>query len=126
MKFYIAARYGRRDDAKKLAALLIELGHEVTSRWITSEEHINGTKAECALVDFRDVMMCETLVSIQEEPRGAAGGRGGRHIEFGMALATSKKVIAVGPRETIFHELEQVVHYDNLDQFLQAELGVAY
>ena len=123
MKIYIAARYGRREHCQKLAKFLTELGHEITSHWITSDEHIKGTPAECALIDFRDVMRCDTLVSLQEQPRDSVGQRGGRHVEFGMALASGKNVIVVGPRETIFRELEQVTHYATLEEFQDAELG---
>ncbi len=30
---------------------------------------------------------------------------GGRHVEFGLALAQGKRVIIVGPRENVFHYL---------------------
>lgn len=44
--------------------------------------------------------------------------RGGRHVEFGMALALAKRCIVIGPRENVFHLLPQVEQYDSWEQYL--------
>jgi hypothetical protein len=41
----------------------------------------------------------------------AGGGKGGRHVEYGLALGLGKRLIICGPRENIFHTLPQVEHY---------------
>lgn len=130
MKFYIAARFGRRAECFELAKYLESLGHLVTSRWVRpdsghdkprdSAQGTHAEKARWAAEDFNDVRACETLVSLQEEPRGAS--RGGRHVEFGIALAQDKKIIVIGPRETIFHELSFITHFSNIEEFKSAEL----
>ena len=38
------------------------------------------------------------LIAFSEEPRALNASRGGRHVEFGIALALGKKVAVVGPR----------------------------
>jgi hypothetical protein len=61
--------------------------------------------------DFRDVLMCDLLIGFTEKPR-EGGSRGGRHVEFGIALGRMKQVWIVGPRENIFCWLEDVRQFD--------------
>ena len=43
-------------------------------------------------------------------------GRGGRHVEFGLAIAWGKPVYLVGERENVFHWLPQVRVFPALDE----------
>lgn len=43
--------------------------------------------------------------------RAAKASRGGRHVEFGLAVGRGKRCIVVGPRENVFHLLPTVEHY---------------
>lgn len=53
--------------------------------------------------DFRDVVSCDLLIHFTEQPRSDSGrGRGGRHVEMGIALGMMKRVWIVGPRENLF------------------------
>ena len=61
--------------------------------------------------DFLDVSMCQLLIAFTEKPRGQPG-RGGRHVELGIALGQMKKVWIVGPRENIFCWLDDVRQFD--------------
>jgi hypothetical protein len=36
------------------------------------------------------------------------GGKGGRHVEFGLAVAAGKRLVVIGPRENVFHCLPGV------------------
>lgn len=131
MKFYLASRYSRREELCRYRAELQELGHTVTSRWLNGKHQINdvGTPigdhgealaedgtTDCAAQlrahfvkeDCADVAAAECVVSFTEPPRSAAGNRGGRHVEFGMAVALGKRLIVVGYRENLFHYLPQV------------------
>lgn len=65
--------------------------------------------------DFRDVSMCDLCISFTEVPRSDKG-RGGRHVEFGVALGMMKRVWIVGPRENIFHWLEDVRQFDTWEE----------
>jgi hypothetical protein len=44
--------------------------------------------------------------------------RGGRHVEFGLAIGLKKRLIVIGPRENIFHCLPQVELFDSWEDFV--------
>lgn len=136
MKIYLAARYGRREELASYRTELESMGHVVQARWLNGEHQVsdsgtpigdNGEKlvegdsgsnsAEaCALRsrfaqdDLEDVNSAELVISFTEPPRAKAS-RGGRHVEFGIALANKSRVIIVGHRENIFHWLPVVEFY---------------
>lgn len=127
MKIYIAARFSRRPEANQLAQELKALGHTVTSRWVKPDaDHVlpTGLSAQAAdaerqrfaLEDLEDVAECNWCVSLMEEPRN--NSRGGRHVEFGIAVGMGKKLSVIGPRETVFHHLPAVEHFDNVESFI--------
>ena len=112
MRIYIAARYDRRFEMLGVAAALIRAGHDVTSRWI---EGGRGGDSElvAALEDVGDLAHADCLVTFTEQPERnvAWAARGGRHVEFGIALACGKRLCVVGPRENVFHHLPSVEVY---------------
>lgn len=127
MKFYIAARFSKRPECNALAHKLKELGHTITSRWVKPDsDHVKPTglsqqaadkeRQRFALEDVEDVRDCDAMVSLMEQPR--SDGRGGRHVEFGIGLALGKHQFIIGPRETVFHHLPEVKHFDTVDEFL--------
>lgn len=131
MNVYIAARFSRRHECHALARKLIERGHAITSRWVKPEaDHVlpvgisaqaaDNERRRFAMEDVEDVLACDWMISLMEEPR--SNSRGGRHIEFGMALGLAKQLTIIGPRETVFHHLDQVVHFDTIGDFV-ASLG---
>jgi hypothetical protein len=109
MKVYIAARYGRRAEMLGLAGLIERRGHTVTSRWILGEHEDKDDSATFEMMstwaaeDIADIKAADVLLAITEEPGAAVGGRGGRHVELGVALALGLTVLVVGPAEHIFH-----------------------
>lgn len=132
MKFYIAARFSRRPECNALAHQLTALGHEITSRWVKPDSsHVlpTGLSAQAADAererfareDVADVMAANAMVSLMEEPR--SNSRGGRHVEFGMGYANGCLMYIIGPRETVFHHLPFVHHFDSVEAFL-ADLNV--
>jgi hypothetical protein len=58
------------------------------------------------------------MISLMEEPRN--NSRGGRHIEFGMALGLGKRLTIIGPRETVFHHLDEIEWFQTTEQFLES------
>jgi hypothetical protein len=64
-------------------------------------------RSKFATDDFEDVCNAQLIINFTEQPRSKAN-RGGRHVEFGIALANKSRVIVVGYREHIFHWLPQV------------------
>lgn len=126
---YIAARFSRRPEANRLAWTLKMLGHSITSRWVLPEgrheipsgmscQASDSERERFAMEDLDDVMSCDWMISLMEEPRG--NGRGGRHVEFGIAIALQRRLIIIGPRETVFHHLPTVEHYHDTSEFLES------
>lgn len=79
---------------------------EVVSRWLSSA----GTDDPgiAASRDLEDVRQADAMVAFTQGPRHPHQGRGGRHVEFGIALGLGIPVIRVGPVEHVFHELPGV------------------
>ena len=125
MKIYLAGRYGRREELCTYAEDLRAIGHSVDASWLLgdSQAHTGAAEVEAAeistpmvagpfaLDDYNDVWVADMLIAFSETARSAFSSRGGRHVEFGMALATRKKMIVVGPRENIFHTLPWVQQF---------------
>lgn len=127
MKIYIAARFSKRPEANQLARELIALGHIITSRWVKpdcdhvlptglSQQAADSERQRFAQEDYDDVAACDMLVALMEEPR--SNSRGGRHVEFGIAIGMQKQLAIIGPRETVFHHLPAVAHFATVDDFL--------
>jgi hypothetical protein len=117
MKVYLAARYSRHVEMQAYAADLRAHGHVVTSRWIEGNHDlpmgINQDEAEAigvrfAQEDWADLMEAGAVINFTEAPGAPGRQRGGRHVEFGIALAMRKRLIIVGPRENVFHHLPGV------------------
>lgn len=118
MKIYLAARYSRMEELKGYADELAAAGHVITSRWIRGGNGIPETAAvdmesqRFALEDYRDLSAADTVISWTEPPRVESTARGGRHVEFGLALAMGKRILVVGPRENLFHTMPGVHQFD--------------
>lgn len=122
MNIYLAARFSKRNILQEWQPALEALGHTIVSRWsMRGSDHIkapglseraaDSERLRFATEDIEDIEACDCVISLMEEPR--SNGRGGRHVEFGYALAKGKRLIIVGERETVFHHLPQVEHYSN-------------
>jgi hypothetical protein len=122
MNIYLAARYSRHPEMQSVRDVLEVFGHKVTSRWVDAHggkypssftpEILNSDPVHCAVLgqhDIEDVQAADVVISFTE----GSGGKGGRHVEFGLALGLGKRVIVVGPREHIFHTLPQVEVYSD-------------
>ena len=71
-----------------------------------------------ATEDVIDIIKCDWMISLMEVPR--SNSRGGRHVEFGMALGLGKRLTIIGPRETVFHHLPRVEHFDTTEEFIKS------
>lgn len=130
MEIYIAARFSRRHEANALAQFMKKQGHTITSRWVLPDsDHLlprgmSGQAADderrrFAIEDIEDVHACDWMISLMQIPRN--NSRGGRHVEFGIALALGKRLTVIGPRETVFHHIARVQHFDNMAEFWAAQ-----
>lgn len=117
MKVYIAAPFELRKDAEALQLRLQDDGITVTARWIM-EEGADQISHEWATNDLSDVARADILLLLNP-PEFKRSGTGGRHVEFGYALALNKKVLVVGVASNIFHSLNNVVIVPQTANILQ-------
>ena len=107
------------------------MGFGVTSSWL--REHANPkielTDVSPAFLrqhaknDRKDLLDSDAVVLFTVSPTKRTK-RGGRHTEFGMAIAVGKLLLVCGPRENVFHHLPEVNQFDDfaaVKAFLVAE-----
>ena len=118
-KIYLAARYSRRDEVAHYQGEARLLGFDVTSRWLEGTHEIvdgrsrqadDASRQRFAREDWDDLVAADIVISFTEGP-DAKKSRGGRHVEFGAALALKKWCIVVGPAENVFHHMPEVVRF---------------
>lgn len=152
VKYYFAARYSRNAELRKYRDELhtaltvngVQLA-QVVSSWIDqhegklensySPEYLNANPEECwkyGQIDCEDLAYSQVIVSFTGD---GGGGKGGRHIEHGIAIAyfdnhpwapAAKllepfRLVVVGPRENIFHCHPATEQFNTWDEFLQQE-----
>lgn len=130
MKIYLAGQYKRRDEFRGVAVLLERAGLPCTSRWLQETGPVTeqmGDNPEdfyrsVATVDIADIDSADAILFFSEDPNVGVV-RGGRHVEFGYALAKGKKLCVIGPKENVFHCLDGVQHFADINAFLM-EHGV--
>lgn len=116
MKVYIAAPYPCREMAIQQMQILETAGFEVTSTWLRHPDTENDAYAR---LDLADVGRADVLVAINP-PGYENAGTGGRHVELGYAIAHGKRIVLVGQRSNIFHQLSDIVHVATCDLVLEA------
>lgn len=120
MKIYLAARYGRRHELCAYRADLEQLGHTITSTWLNGEDEAFDTAMPPEMAprwaqrDLEDVFSARCLIAFTEAPNSGQA-RGGRHVEFGVALALDHRLMVVGPRENIFYMLPHIQQFDTFE-----------
>ncbi len=139
MKLYIAARYDRLEEINQKADELRALGHVIDCRWLNGSHQLHpspeGVDADSESVpmearpfaedDVSDLFASEGIV-LFSEPSNSHSKRGGRHVEFGIALALRAargkcfRLFVIGPRENVFHCLAEVERYFTWDEFKSA------
>jgi nucleoside 2-deoxyribosyltransferase len=113
---YVAAPFPYRSTAQRVMRRLEAAGFAVTSTWL--KEHDTSDEAS-ARVCLADVHRADALVLLN--PLGfEAMGTGGRHVEFGYALALGRPCLVVGRRSNMFHHLSSSVTVCRLETLLDA------
>lgn len=113
MRIYLAAQFKEQDTMIQWAILLRDHGHYITSRWLYHSEAPTTNSIEAlagANIDLVDIDASDCLISSTLN-RGDLFTGGGRHVEFGYALAKGKKLINVGGYENVFHNKAITVKY---------------
>ena len=130
MNIYLAASYSRRPEIEVYAEQLRGMSHGVTSRWhqgrntpITGSDDMQRFAHQYARGDIADIEAAELYIAFTTTPMpsevpGAPActapyKAGGTHVEFGIAVALARKLWVVGPRENIFHFMDEVVVFDD-------------
>jgi hypothetical protein len=115
----MAAKTARRGELLRHAVELEEDGHIVTSSWIREEEvGISPAESQAPSVAARNVeeiASSQVFLAYSELAASPHRGRGGRQVEFGIAVALGKRLILCGPPEHVFHRLTAVEHHDRFD-----------
>lgn len=130
---YLAARFSRSAELLGYKAELERDGILVTSRWLLGGHEWSGVDdndipPECAhrfaREDIEDLKAADVVICFTEEPR-SGNSRGGRHVEFGYALAIEKSIIVVGYRENVFYTLPEVLFVSDWDK-ARGVLGILH
>ena len=122
MRIYVAARWGRREEAARLAEILTDEGHTVTSSWHVVGHSDSWPKRDKALMDVSELDAAEGLVLLAE-PEGASNVGGNRYFECGYACARHLYVCVVGERELVFFHLPQVQVVADIRELISALEG---
>jgi len=110
LNWYFAGQFARLTELAKYKAEAEAAGIQVTSRWLgqdPSTGYAGGSDeagAEFARRDLEDITEAGGFLFFAEDPTTGIP-RGGRHVEFGFALATGKIIAVVGLKENVFHLL---------------------
>jgi nucleoside 2-deoxyribosyltransferase len=116
-RVYLAGRFSRRDEFNGYADRLRARGFVVDARWLVEEHEWYGERDEAAIIaarsfatdDLEDVLRADIVLVFTEPVNPGGRNRGGRHVEFGIALGQGKDIIVVGEPENVFHNLAGVL-----------------
>lgn len=153
---YLAGRFERKEDLLHAEAFFANHNIVPGTRWLHMETDMRLSDEEhrkmWALLDVEDVRNADFLIAFSEdltEMDGDAPGsdrvtededgelwvpaiwaRGGRHVEFGIALANGLDIVVIGPMENLFHYFDartadaikkgvppQINHYNSIESF---------
>lgn len=120
--FYLASSYSRRDELNTYRAKLEELGYTVNARWLSGAHEVRDNYEQrlenqiFAQEDMEDLSKSDIFM-LFTNPLGHAG-RGGHHVETGMAIAFGKEVIIIGQKINVFHYLPGIEFYETFEDFL--------
>jgi hypothetical protein len=122
-KIYLAGNYESHPEMRQWRKTIGESGHFVTSRWINgTHESQEGTddyvaNQSFAQEDYQDLQAADVAI-FDSRSHQHGTSRGGRHVEFGLALAWDKEIFLIGSPECVFHYLPQVYRVESLEDVL--------
>lgn len=155
---YLAARFERKEELQAAEARLEEECSILPgARWLNGETDMRGApdddRRQWANMNMQDVLNADILITFSEDLTDAdkvpelamipfkdrpqiyapaIWARGGRHVEFGLALGMGISIAVIGPKENLFHYTDQrspkavekdaeaqINHFDTLDAFIE-------
>ena len=116
MDIYLAAPIHRRAEMASIADELRECGLQVVSRWHDEDTPIEAELVaeqarEFAVRDLTDIGEADTFLVFTEPLASEFEHRSGHMVETGIALAWDKRVLLVGHKRNVFHDLAEVEHF---------------
>jgi nucleoside 2-deoxyribosyltransferase len=110
---YLAGRFSRRDEFNGYAERLRAAGLTVDARWLIEDHEWYGEQDAGALQaarafamdDLEDVARADVVLVFTEPANPGGRNRGGRHVEYGLALGLAKDIVIIGEPENVFHNL---------------------
>lgn len=122
MKFYLAAPFAMRVDMHKYREELVEMGHEVTSRWLDKSDDppTDEDYEQIAQDDLGDIESANAIVCFTQAP--GPYYTGARHVEFGIAMAYGMVLFVIGYRENAFYHHPDVGFYNTWEEFVCSNL----
>ena len=130
-KWYFAGQFSRLVEIASYATRARIANLEVTSHWLDQDLGLGyaGGSSEAgrsfAERDLVDIAAADGFLFFAEDPL-AGIPRGGRHVEFGVALATGKTVEVIAPcgRENVFHLLiSDAAVFATFEEWLETKKG---
>lgn len=121
MLIYLSTRFSRQGEMLAVRQRLEKLGHDCVSRWLdepSPEEQVGDWQERVAEDDLEDIEGADIFVLFTDGADSPDAWRGGRHVELGFALGRGRSVVLIGPRENVFHHLEQVAVFPDLEAWL--------
>ena len=125
-KIYLASRYERKLEMREIVEQFPP-GYKCCSSWLYIDDipiapsHRPGVCfgeiQEAAARILEEVRGCDILLLVQDDP--FCYNRGGKHTEFGIALAEQKVIIVLGELENVFHYAENVVRISAIEGLIK-------
>src|SRR3989344_106024 len=124
MKFYIAARFDKRDEVKELHKVIIETGHEIVGDWtghqpIKPYDKNQDMAKEYSVDDINSAKDADVFIILSDE----AGT--GMYVELGAAIASNlligkPKIYAVGEHNSrsMFYFHPSVERFSSVEDVL--------
>lgn len=129
MNWYFAGQFSRLKELAGYAEQARAAGLVITSHWLEQDPATGyaGGSDEAGQMfaqrDLVDIAAADGFLFFAEDPL-AGIPRGGRHVEFGVALSTAKTIELIAPygRENVFHLLvPDSVVYLTFEAWLEAK-----
>lgn len=125
MKIYLASRFQDQAEMREWARKIDAAGLTVVSSWVLKDVDPNHDVRDtsddgnrmAAVRDINDIEKADIVVAFSP-PEHFKTGRGGRHAEYGYAIARGMRIVIVGQREHIFHWLRPCIAPSDLIDYL--------